>query len=377
MVFPSNPRVNSRANGVDYHRILVDDIPLIDVRAPVEFAQGAFPCAQNLPLMLDSEREAVGICYKQHGQDAAIKLGNELVYGAVRDARLAAWREQCARYPEGYIYCFRGGLRSHIVQQWLHEYGVDYPLIEGGYKSLRTFAMKATEQASLLPMVLIGGNTGSGKTRMLRELAAGIDLEGVAHHRGSSFGRTLVKQSSQVDFENRLAVDLLKKQDQGIRHWFLEDEGRIIGSNHLPICFYDRMQQAPVAVVDDPFETRVGRLQEEYIDLMRVEFERTYGRELGWDNYVEYLHHGLFAIRKRLGMERYTKLKLYLEQALIQQRETRISDGHLAWLVPLLQEYYDPMYRYQLEKKAERIVFRGNYSEVKDYLLATSQTYGD
>ena len=109
MVLPSNPRVNSRANGVDYHRILVDDIPLIDVRAPVEFAQGAFPCAQNLPLMLDSEREAVGICYKQHGQDAAIKLGNELVYGAVRDARLAAWREQCARHPEGYIYCFRGG----------------------------------------------------------------------------------------------------------------------------------------------------------------------------------------------------------------------------------------------------------------------------
>ncbi|WP_279156012.1 tRNA 2-selenouridine(34) synthase MnmH [Obesumbacterium proteus] len=377
MVLPLNPRVNSRANGVDYHRILVDDIPLIDVRAPVEFAQGAFPCAQNLPLMLDSEREAVGICYKQHGQDAAIKLGNELVYGAVRDARLAAWREQCARYPEGYIYCFRGGLRSHIVQQWLHESGVDYPLIEGGYKALRTFAMKATEQASLLPMVLIGGNTGSGKTRMLRELAAGIDLEGVAHHRGSSFGRTLVKQSSQIDFENRLAVDLLKKQDQGIRHWFLEDEGRIIGSNHLPICFYDQMQKAPVAVVDDPFETRIVRLQEEYIDLMRVEFERAYGRELGWDNYAEYLHHGLFAIRKRLGMERYTKLKLYLEQALIQQRETRISDGHLAWLVPLLQEYYDPMYRYQLEKKAERIVFRGNYSEVKDYLLATSQTYGD
>ncbi|KKI47732.1 tRNA 2-selenouridine synthase [Obesumbacterium proteus] len=377
MVLPLNPRVNSRANGVDYHRILVDDIPLIDVRAPVEFAQGAFPCAQNLPLMLDSEREAVGICYKQHGQDAAIKLGKELVYGAVRDARLAAWREQCARYPEGYIYCFRGGLRSHIVQQWLHESGVDYPLIEGGYKALRTFAMKATEQASLLPMVLIGGNTGSGKTRMLRELAAGIDLEGVAHHRGSSFGRTLVKQSSQIDFENRLAVDLLKKQDQGIRHWFLEDEGRIIGSNHLPICFYDQMQKAPVAVVDDPFETRIVRLQEEYIDLMRVEFERAYGRELGWDNYAEYLHHGLFAIRKRLGMERYTKLKLYLEQALIQQRETRISDGHLAWLVPLLQEYYDPMYRYQLEKKAERIVFRGNYSEVKDYLLATSQTYGD
>lgn len=124
----------TRPDGTDYLAILANDVPLIDVRAPVEFQSGAFPSACNLPLMLDSEREAVGICYKQQGQDAAIALGNRLVYGEVRAARIAAWREQCQRHPEGYLYCFRGGLRSHIVQQWLRESGLDYPLIEGAIR---------------------------------------------------------------------------------------------------------------------------------------------------------------------------------------------------------------------------------------------------
>lgn len=89
----------TRPDGTDYLSILANDIPLIDVRAPVEFQTGAFPGACNLPLMLDSEREAVGICYKQQGQDAAIALGNRLVHGEVRAARIAAWREQCQRHP--------------------------------------------------------------------------------------------------------------------------------------------------------------------------------------------------------------------------------------------------------------------------------------
>ncbi|ACR68833.1 tRNA 2-selenouridine(34) synthase MnmH [Edwardsiella ictaluri] len=367
----------TRPDGTDYLSILANDIPLIDVRAPVEFQTGAFPGACNLPLMLDSEREAVGICYKQQGQDAAIALGNRLVHGEVRAARIAAWREQCQRHPGGYLYCFRGGLRSHIVQQWLRESGLDYPLIEGGYKALRHAILQFTEQASVLPMVLIGGNTGCGKTRMLRELRAGIDLEGAAHHRGSSFGRTVVAQGTQIDFENQLGIALLKKHCAGIRHWILEDEGRVIGSNHVPLCFYNQMLQAAVAVVDEPFEARLARLQEEYIDLMRVEYERAYGREAGWQAYAEYLHHGLFAIRRRLGLERYAELDAHLVRALQQQQAGRGSEGHLAWLVPLLHDYYDPMYGYQLEKKAARVVFRGDYRAVREYLLSLSQTYGD
>ncbi len=113
-----------RVDTQDYRRIFLHDIPLIDVRAPVEFQQGAFANAINLPLMNDEERQAVGTCYKQQGQQAAIALGYRLVNGRLREQRTAAWVAQCAQRPEGYIYCFRGGLRSQLVQQWLREVAV-------------------------------------------------------------------------------------------------------------------------------------------------------------------------------------------------------------------------------------------------------------
>lgn len=103
--------MQGRPDSDDYPRIFLQDVPLIDVRAPIEFQQGAFAQAVNLPLMIDSERQAVGTCYKQHGQQAAIALGHSLVNGKLREQRTAAWLAACAARPEGYIYCFRGGLR--------------------------------------------------------------------------------------------------------------------------------------------------------------------------------------------------------------------------------------------------------------------------
>ena len=61
----------------DFASLLRDDTPLIDTRAPVEFAKGSLPTAINLPLMTDDEREAVGTCYKEQGQEAAVRLGHE------------------------------------------------------------------------------------------------------------------------------------------------------------------------------------------------------------------------------------------------------------------------------------------------------------
>lgn len=113
--------MQGRPDSDNYQRIFLQDVPLIDVRAPIEFQQGAFAQALNLPLMIDSERQAVGTCYKQHGQQAAIALGHSLVNGKLREQRTAAWLAACAQRPEGYLYCFRGGLRSQLVQQWLHE----------------------------------------------------------------------------------------------------------------------------------------------------------------------------------------------------------------------------------------------------------------
>jgi len=99
--------------------VIASNTPLIDVRAPVEFAQGSLPGAVNLPLMVDEERHQVGIAYKQQGQQAAIALGERLVSGEIKQARVAAWQAYLAQHPDASIYCFRGGLRSQIAQQWL------------------------------------------------------------------------------------------------------------------------------------------------------------------------------------------------------------------------------------------------------------------
>lgn len=354
-------------DGTDYRAILASDTPLIDVRAPIEFAQGAMPAALNLPLMNDGERAAVGTCYKRQGPEAALALGHQLVNGDTREQRLTAWREACLANPNGFLCCARGGQRSHITQAWLKASGVDYPLIAGGYKALRQTAIQVTDEQVQKQMVLIGGCTGSGKTLLVKQHPEGLDLEGLAHHRGSSFGRTLQAQLSQASFENALAVDLLKKD---ARRWVIEDEGRMIGSNHLPECLRESMVRSSIVVVDDPFDIRLERLREEYFERMLHAFATTYGEEAGWKEYGEYLHHGLFAIRRRLGLQRFAQLAALLEGALIEQRHTGSTEAHYTWLAPLLNDYYDPMYRYQLEKKADKIVYRGTFNEVAAWLAA-------
>lgn len=354
-------------NGTDFRAILHAGTPIIDVRAPVEFHQGAVPTALNLPLMNDEERAAVGTCYKRHGADAALKLGHTLVAGDKRQQRIAAWAEAIRRQPEAYLCCARGGQRSHITQQWLRESGMDLPLIVGGYKALRQTALTVTAEFVERPIVLVGGCTGNGKTQLVQAHASGVDLEGLAHHRGSSFGRTLQPQLSQASFENALAVEFLQKDAS---RWVLEDEGHMIGANHLPECLRNRMAQSPIAVVEDPFEVRLERLREEYFTRMHHDFLQAFGEEKGWQEYSDYLHHGLFAIRRRLGLQRFAELTASLDESLIQQQRSGSTEAHFSWLSPLLAEYYDPMYRYQLGKKAGMIVFRGSYEDVAAWLAA-------
>ena len=90
----------------DLQRLLLTDTPLIDTRAPIEFARGSLPTAVNLPLMTDYEREQVGTCYKQHGQKAAIDLGHQLVQGDVKAERIAAWADFAKNHPTGRCIAF-------------------------------------------------------------------------------------------------------------------------------------------------------------------------------------------------------------------------------------------------------------------------------
>ncbi len=358
--------MGSTLSAQNIRQLLANETPIIDVRAPIEFNQGAMPNAINLPLMNNEERAAVGTCYKQHGSQKAVELGHQLVKGEIKAYRVAAWREACERFPSGFICCARGGMRSHIVQKWLAEIGIDYPLIEGGYKALRQATIEMTNELVQRPIILIGGCTGNGKTTLVRSLPEGIDLEGFAHHRGSSFGRTVEAQFAQATFENYLAVDMLKKSPYHSR-WVLEDEGRAIGANGLPESLRIQMATAHLVVVDDPFERRMARLKEEYFDRMTHDFIEAYGEEKGWQEYSDYLHHGLYAIRRRLGAQRAAELTQLLDNALAAQKISANTEVHFSWLSPLLKEYYDPMYRYQLSKKQDKIIYTGSYEEVEQW----------
>ncbi len=358
----------TRCNAKDYRKLFLDDTPMMDMRAPIEFNQGAFPTSINLPLMTDEERTAVGICYKQRGQEAAIKLGEKLVVGDIKTQRLAQWQAFCAANPNGYLYCFRGGLRSKITQQWLKESGIDYPFVEGGFKAMRRFLLDTIEEISEYPLTIVAGFTGSGKTIMVNELKNGLDLEGAANHRGSSFGRYVTEQRSQINFDNVLAVDIVKKQARGCRSFILEDEGKNVGSANVPLSLYAAMQTAPIVVIEDPFDVRLERLRSDYVVRMQSDFIATYGKNEGWINLEAYLERGLYSIRKRLGLERYAQILADQKHALHIHRTNGDIEPHFTWLTQLLEQYYDPMYSYQLSQKLNRVQFRGDYAQVKSWL---------
>jgi len=360
----------------DFASLLRNQTPLIDTRAPVEFAKGSLPTAVNLPLMDDAQREAVGRCYKDRGPQAAIDLGHQLVAGEVRDARLSAWQAFVQANPDGALFCFRGGLRSELVQQWLQELGVDYPRVRGGYKALRRWLIDNSDSIfGRKPFVVVAGKTGCAKTRIINEGNAGkalpgsIDLEGLANHRGSSFGRRDGGQPTQLNFE--IAVDIaLFSADEGPWQTIIaEDESRLIGRCALPPKLKECLSQSPLVVVETSLEARVEHSFENYILANLADLEARLGRgDAAFELFATGLHDALDRIRKRLGGARHTALSRELEAAITSHRGGD-SSGHRHWIEGLLRDYYDPMYNYQLEGREERVLFRGSPSEVSEFLM--------
>jgi tRNA 2-selenouridine synthase len=353
----------------DYRRLFLEDAVFMDLRSPGEYAHGAFPGATSLPLMTDEERAQVGTCYKQRGQAAAIELGHRLVAGRERERRIADWRAFAQRHPQGYLYCWRGGLRSQTVQQWLADEGVVYPRIEGGYKALRRFLLeelaRSLEQAQL---VLVSGRTGTGKTRVIHALPEALDLEGMARHRGSSFGHLPDPQPSQIDFENALSIAFLQRLARRRGPVLLEDEGRLIGRLALPEELRQAMQRAPMLVVEEPLEERVAVILDDYIVDLGARYTQRFGAVDGPAMHRARLLEGLDGIRKRLGGARHQALRATMEQAFTRQHSGGGSAAHGAWIRELLEAYYDPMYSYQLAQRAGTVLFQGDRREVIAYV---------
>lgn len=360
----------TRADTDDFGSLFSKEVALLDVRAPLEFEQGAFPGATNLPLMNDEERHQVGLRYKQVNQEAAIQLGHELVSGDIKAARVAQWKTFVQTHPEGYLYCFRGGLRSRISQAWLAEAGIEYPRIVGGYKAMRTFLLESlTKNIELSDFVLVSGLTGSGKTEVIQSLSSTVDLEKLAHHRGSSFGKHATDQPVQINFDNSLAIALLRLHARGSSRIALEDESRMIGRCALPLSLRDKMQTSSVVWLEEPMAIRVERILHDYVEDLGAQFAAKLGAEAGFDAFSARLLESLQNLIKRLGGERHTRLAAAMQAALNEQKSKGTLDLHREWIRPLLSEYYDPMYEHQRTSKLSRVIFSGDRTAVTEYLL--------
>ena len=352
----------------DFRTIVLEERPLIDVRAPIEFEKGAFETSVNLPLMSDEERHLIGIRYKANGNEAAVALGHELVKGSVKEARVQAWIDQVKAKPDTYLYCFRGGQRSKISQEWLAEAGVTIPRLKGGYKAFRSFLMAESERISEeAETIIIGGRTGSGKTLLIHKVNNAIDLEGLANHRGSSFGRYTTPQPTQINFEDALAYKLIQHESKNHKQLIIEHESQNIGRMFIPKPVFNSLQQGSLIILETPMDIRVQITFDEYVVSALEQYKLHHGED-GEQVWFDDMNASLDRIKKRLGSERYQGLKVVLENAFRVQRVNGSLKAHKEWVQSLLEDYYDPMYDYQIEKTPIPIIFRGDEKSILEFL---------
>lgn len=282
------------------------NIPLIDVRSPGEYKQGHILGATNIALFSNDERADVGTTYVQKSQEKAIELGYKYVEPKLQ------WfidkSRELAADGTIVVHCWRGGMRSHAFAEHLHKNGFNKVyVIKGGYKAYRKEVLSFFEQPFNLHV--LGGYTGSGKTFVLKEIGNKgeqvVDLEGLAHHKGSAFGAIGEKTQPSVEhFENKL-FDVMRYMAIDKPIW-VEDESHNIGRVKIPIALFRQMREQNVYFINIPATLRAKHLVAEYA---------AYGNEL--------LANGINAIAKRLGglnvkaAHQYLQDNNYYEVALI------------------------------------------------------------
>lgn len=246
---------------------------VIDVRSPGEFEHAHIPGAFSLPLFNNEERAVVGTTYKKLSREDAIKIalpmfGNKMLPMV---EQVEKWVTHFQEKNNGskpllYVHCWRGGMRSAAVAWLLDLYGYKVAQLTGGYKAYRNWII--AQFSVPYTIKVLGGYTGSGKTEILNSLKENgeniIDLEGLAHHKGSSFGALgQAPQPTQEMFENLLGVALSNIKDKQKTIW-IEDESQRIGTVMVPSIFFNSMRESPCYFLEIPFEERLNFIVRQY-----------------------------------------------------------------------------------------------------------------
>lgn len=336
-----------------------NQMAVIDVRSEGEYEKAHFENTLNIPILSDAHRHDVGLTYKTEGSEAAKELGHKLVSGNYKERMIQQWCESIQSHPgqPALIFCWRGGLRSRLAQDWVQQQGLEVFRVESGYKSLRHEALKALENPA--PFFVLSGMTGSGKTRLIHKLHRFVDLEALANHRGSAFGSHFgASQPQQATFENKLAQSLYQVAD----NYVLEDESPNIGRCHVPDLFYARMVSAPMVMIETPARIRALEIFKEYIQTPFAGGMRLPELEASFAKNVE-------RIRNKLGGLECDNIKNLLEKSFqFDALDEDRTDAYLDWIERLLTHYYDKLYIHSLSLKSRKTLFKGSWQDCLDFL---------
>ena len=333
---------------------------IIDVRSPAEYEHAHIPGALNLPLFDNDERAMIGTTYKKQSREAAIKAGLPLfgnkmlpMIETVESWMAAAQKENHLTKPTLYVHCWRGGMRSAAVAWLLDLYGYKVIQLTGGYKAYRNWVL---EQFTIAyPLKVLGGYTGSGKTEILHALQeknySVIDLEGLAHHKGSAFGAIgQLAQPSQEMFENILAKKLWEVNKNKKPIW-IEDESQRIGTVLIPTPLFHLMRNSTCYFMTIPFEQRLLFILEGYGKFDQqslIEATERIQKRLGGletKNAVEHIMQGELKEAFSILLKYYDK---WYEKNAQNQVLPKVE------LIPVLSEMVDPNHNaHLLEKLSE------------------------
>ena len=301
---------------------------LVDARSPLEFAEATIPGAVNVPLLDNEQRRDVGTLYQRQGKQAARQLGIKLVSPRIPELVDRVLAARSPGSPPVVVFCWRGGMRSRALTQFLDLAGVPARQILGGHKAFRKHVSNFFEQARWSRLIVLRGLTGVGKTVILHRLQkAGwpvLDLEGLANHRGSAFGNLgLLPQPSQKMFE-ALLWDDLRHYPEG-SYVLAEGESRHIGRLVQPPKFFESLQKEVSVWIEAPLEARVRNILADYpvCDELKREFSAP-----------------INALKERLGKDVVHELLDLLETC---RWEELVRE--------LMIRYYDPLYRHTLPER--------------------------